>query len=61
MSIILSTLILDRLAPEVLIAFSRLTYPVRTRIANWPKFVHAAEKTLESRGIDGRRVLAGLK
>ena len=60
-SIVLNALQLDRVAPEVMIAFARLTFPVRLKIPGWAKFVSRVDDALKSRGIDGKLVLQGLR
>jgi hypothetical protein len=60
LTLILNAIQLDRVAPEVMIAFSRLTYPVRKQIPGWAKFVGRVEEALNSRNIDAKAVLRGL-
>lgn len=60
LAFIFASLKLDRLAPEVLLAFARLTFPVRQKIGRWTKFVSNVERSLNSRGLDGKKLLRGL-
>jgi hypothetical protein len=61
LAFLLASLKFDRVAPEVLIAFARVTYQVRTRIGHWSKFLSNVELSLNSRGIDGKKLLRGLR
>jgi hypothetical protein len=60
MAFLLASLKLDRVAPEVLIAFARQTAQVRNHIAHWTAFIGKAEQSLNVRGMNGKKLLRGL-
>lgn len=60
LAFILASLKFDRVAPEVLIAFARQTAQVRTKIGHWTTFISTAERSLDARGINGKKLLRGL-
>jgi hypothetical protein len=56
----LSKLQPERLSPELMLTFARLTFPVRELLSNWYSFVRKVKKELESREMDSKRMLQGL-
>lgn len=51
---------LDKMAPQMIIAFVRAIHPVRSRVRGWRRFVEKAKAELDQRGLDGAKLLRGV-
>ncbi len=59
-NIILQTLETSNMSPEMLVAYSRTTYSIRSRITEWSYFITRAKSELSARGFDADKLMRGL-
>jgi hypothetical protein len=50
----------QRLSPELMLTFARLTFPVRDFLSNWFPFVRKIKNELDRRELDPKKLLKGL-
>ncbi len=50
----------QRLSPELMLTFARLTFPVRDFLSNWFPFVRKIKNELDRRELDSKKLLKGL-
>ena len=51
----------DQLSPEAMIAFLRVTSPVKSNLAEWRPSLHAVRAELETRRLNAAALLEGLR
>jgi hypothetical protein len=50
----------QRLSPELMLTFARLTFPVRDLLSSWFPFVRKIRQELDRRDLDSKKLLKGL-
>lgn len=50
----------SKLTPELMVAFARVTYPVKEFLPGWYGFVRRVKNELDRRDLDSGRLLNGL-
>lgn len=50
----------QRLSPELMLTFARLTFPVRQLLPNWFPFVRKIKNELDRRELNSKKMLKGL-
>ena len=57
---VLRTTRLDRLAPEAIVAFARTSFPIRSRLSEWQRYLQRARKELRRRSLNAVSLMSGL-
>jgi hypothetical protein len=60
LNLILGIVSPERLSPELMLTFARLTFPVRDLLSDWFSFVTNVKNELDRRKLDAKQLLKGL-
>jgi hypothetical protein len=57
---VLKSAFVENMSPQMIVAFSRTVFSVRSQLSEWRSFVRRAKSELEFRSLDAERLLKGL-